>query len=329
MKLVSFEAQGDVRVGAVIEDGRHVVDLRAALEQVLRMEGDGRAAIHAGVLIPGDMTEFLAGGAMSMTSARRALDGVTSPGFPDGAVRALASVRLLAPVPRPGKVFGIGGNYPELKKTWPTPPRILPIFQRTSSSIVGPESDVVVPAPVTYFQPEMEVCAVVGRRCRRVPEAEAYEVIVGYMIGNDLSDIDVLMREWVTRKRPDLADYGLPTEAPYNLGFAFQSKAWDASAPTGPYLVTADEVDPNDLDFEFRVNGKLMQSGNTSEMIVKIPQMVAYLSDVCTLEPGDIIFTGARGHLPPVRVGDVMEHKITNLGSFTSRCVADSVRAER
>lgn len=72
-----------------------------------------------------------------------------------------------------------------------------------------------------------------------------------------------LQSEWVTTRRPDLADYGLPTEAPYNLGFAFQSKAWDASAPRGPFLATADEVDPNDLDFEFRVNGKLQQSRNT------------------------------------------------------------------
>lgn len=73
----------------------------------------------------------------------------------------------------------------------------------------------------------------------------------------------------------------------------------------------------------------MQQTGNTSEMVVKIPQMIAYLSEVCTLNPGDIIFTGARSHLPPVRVGDVMDHKITNLGSFTSRCVADSVRLDR
>jgi len=326
MKLISFEIGDEIRVGAVIDGERSVLDLRSALEQLLQVDGDERARVHAEALIPGDMTEFIKGGQTSMSYARRVLQVVDSLGRTGRVVLPLDGVRLLAPVPKPQKVFGIGGNYPELKKTWPTPPRIPPIFQRTSSSIVGPGADVVVPSSVTYFQPEMELCAVIGRRCRRGSEKEAYSVIAGYTIGNDLSDIDVLMREWVTRKRPDLEQYGLPTEAPYNLGFAFQSKAWDTSAPTGPYLVTADEVDPENLDLEFRVNGKLIQSGNTSEMVVKIPQMVAYLSEVCTLEPGDILFTGARGHLPPVKPGDMMEHKITGLGSFAARCVADSVR---
>ncbi|WP_455387834.1 fumarylacetoacetate hydrolase family protein [Petrachloros mirabilis] len=325
MKLVSFQMNEDTRIGAMTSGDQEVVDLERALARALKADGDERGGDHARALIPNDMTAFLQGGPTSMEFARRALNWVSSDNRKKGIAYPLDKVKLLAPVPRPPKVLGIGGNYPELSKTWPVPPAVPPIFQRASSSIAPPGADITIPPKVTYLQAEMELCAVIGRRCHRVPAAEAYSVIVGYMIGNDLSDIDVLMTQWVTRKRPDIAQYGLPTEAPYNLGFAFQSKSWDTTAPTGPYLVTSDEINPDAVEFEFRLNGKILQQGSTSEMLVKIPRIVEYVSGVVTLEPGDILFTGARGHIPPLKTGDVMEHKITGLGSFSCRVVADSV----
>lgn len=314
MRLVSFVSEpfGDTKIGALVEDDSRVVDLSRAQ----------RAGATNGAAIPADMTAFLEGGSATMDAARAALEDAASRSY-DGVSYARSDVRLVAPVPRPRKVLGIGGNFPELTATWPEPPAVPPVFQRAASSIVGPEDDVIIPTKVTYLQPEMEVCAVIGKTCRNVSADDAYSFVAGYMIGNDLSDIDSLMSQWVTRRRPDLVDFNLPTEAPYNIGLAFQSKSWDTSGPTGPCLVTADEVDPENLEFEFGINGEIIQTGNTGDMLVKINKQIAYFSSVCTLEPGDILFTGARSHTVPVKDGDILNHKITSLGSFDTRCVAE------
>lgn len=319
MRLVSFETApyGDKKIGALVTDDSIVVDLQRAL----RAEGSADGQL-AGNAIPGDMTAFLEGGVGAMDLARKGLDYASSLGF-ESLSHPRSEVRLLAPVPRPRKVLGIGGNFPELAATWPEPPAVPPVFQRAASTIVGPEDEVIIPAKVTYLQPEMEVCAVIGKRCRNVAVEDAYDVVAGYMIGNDLSDIDVLMSQWVTRRRPDLVDYNLPTEAPYNIGLAFQSKSWDTTGPTGPCLVTAEEIDPEDLEFEFGINGEVIQTGNTRDMLIKISEQIAYYSSVLTLEPGDILFTGARSHTVPVKDGDILNHKISRLGSFDTRCVSE------
>lgn len=316
MRLVSFVSEpfGDTKIGALVDGDSTVVDLSRAQ----RASGSSGASPS----IPSDMTTFLEGGAAMMEAARSAIESASSRGY-EGVSYARGDVRLVAPVPRPRKVLGIGGNFPELTSTWPEPPAVPPVFQRAASSIIGPEDDVVIPKKVTYLQPEMEVCAVIGKTARYVSAEDAYGVVAGYMIGNDLSDIDSLMSQWVTRRRPDLVDYNLPTEAPYNIGLAFQSKSWDTSGPTGPCLVTADEVDPENLDFEFGINGEVIQTGNTGDMLVKINKQIEYFSSVLTLEPGDILFTGARSHTVPVKDGDILNHKITTLGSFDTRCVAE------
>src|SRR5690606_38070381 len=147
MRLVSFVSEpfGDTKIGALVDGDSTVVDLSRAQ----RASGSSGASPS----IPSDMTTFLEGGAAMMEAARSAIESASSRGY-EGVSYARGDVRLVAPVPRPRKVLGIGGNFPELTSTWPEPPAVPPVFQRAASSIIGPEDDVVIPKKVTYLQPE-------------------------------------------------------------------------------------------------------------------------------------------------------------------------------
>lgn len=210
---------------------------------------------------------------------------------------------LRAPIARPGKVIGIGLNYSDhaAESGMDIPPEPV-CFSKFANTIIGPGETIQLPAVSQKVDYEAELVVVIGRRGRNIPEAEALNFVAGYMNGNDVS-----ARDW---------QIGKPG------GQWLMGKTPDTFAPTGPWLVTADEVsDPNRLAIALRLNGETMQDSSTEKFIFKVEQIIAYLSQLITLEPGDVIFTGTppgvgMARKPPVflKPGDVVEVEIEGLG---------------
>ncbi|MEW6071112.1 MAG: fumarylacetoacetate hydrolase family protein [Planctomycetota bacterium] len=277
MRLVSFGPRGDERPGLLCGENR-VLDLSAALP--------GQ---------PRSLRELLAGGD---------LERVAALGAPDARhVRALAGVRLGAPIPEPSKILCLGLNYrdhaEEQKKPVPAHPLVFP---KVPSAVIAHREAIRLPDPVfeTFVDPEAELAIVIGRRASRVPESAAYDHVAGYTIVNDVSGRDTqnAEKQWL------------------------RAKGFDTFAPMGPWLVTKDEIpDPHVLSISLRVNGELRQESNTLNLIFTVPFLVSYLSQTITLLPGDVIATGTPGGVgiyrqPPVRLaaGDVVTIEIAGIG---------------
>jgi 2-keto-4-pentenoate hydratase/2-oxohepta-3-ene-1,7-dioic acid hydratase in catechol pathway len=189
----------------------------------------------------------------------------------DGTV---AAELLAPPIARPGKIFAIGLNYADHceEAGMPLPEKQI-WFSKASSAINGPFAPVEIPAVSDTLDYEAELVVIIGKTCKNVPSERWREVVFGYCVGNDIS-----VREW-------------QTETPqWTLG-----KSFDRSAPIGPWITTADAVDPHDLGIRSYVNGELRQDSNTRHLVFNIGDMIAKLSQAMMLEPGDIIFTGTTG----------------------------------
>jgi 2-keto-4-pentenoate hydratase/2-oxohepta-3-ene-1,7-dioic acid hydratase in catechol pathway len=213
----------------------------------------------------------------------------------DGKGVALSGVRLRAPVPRPGNIDCMAVNYMEDGTLKEKP--MINAFHKASNAIIGNGDTMVLPdAPATVFEGEAELALVIGKRATNVPAADAMKYIFGYT-----GFIDGSAR-------------GLPP--PGNV--FFQMKSRDTFAPTGPWIVTADEIaDPQNLNITLTNNGTVMQKFNTSDMAHQIPRCIEWLSSIHTLEPGDIVATGTnhRG-LNPFMDGDKIELTIEKVGSL-------------
>lgn len=222
---------------------------------------------------------------------------------------SVSDVQLLAPVPRPRKLLAIGLNYLDhITEAGLQRPDSLVVFNKQTSCIVGPGSAVHVPAVSDEVDYEGELGVVIGRRCRNVPADRAHEVVAGYLVVNDVS-----VRDWQRRS------------ATMTLG-----KSFDTHGPTGPWLVTADEIaDPHNLSIRTWVNDDLLQDGNTKDMVFDIWTQIATLSTAFTLEPGDIIATGTPAGVgfvrtPPrfLRAGDVVTVEIEGVGRLSNPVIA-------
>jgi 2-keto-4-pentenoate hydratase/2-oxohepta-3-ene-1,7-dioic acid hydratase in catechol pathway len=227
----------------------------------------------------------------------------------------LEQVRLLAPVPRPGKTLAIGLNYLEhvnesIIGETRTVPEHQVWFTKLANAINGPFDPIVLPRISTMTDYEAEMVAIIGQRCRHVPADEAREVVFGYCVGNDVSVRDIQKRT-----------------SQWTLG-----KSFDTHAPFGPWITTADEVsDPHALGIQCQVNGEVRQRSNTRLMMHDIWAQIAQLSQVMTLEPGDVIFTGTCSGVgaafnPPkfLKDGDTVRVEIEGLGAIVARCVDES-----
>lgn len=219
--------------------------------------------------------------------------------------------RLVAPIPDPGKVLCIGLNYRDHAAESGMPVPEEPVcFGKFGNTIIGPDEAIRLPAVSQQVDYEAELVVVIGKRGYRVPKERAFEYVAGYTNGHDVS-----ARDW---------QIGKPGKQ-WMLG-----KTPDTFAPIGPWLVTADEVgDAHDLPVRLRLNGEQMQNGTTKEFIFGIDELVAYISQLITLEPGDVIFTGTppgvgMGRKPPrfLRDGDVVEVEIGELGTLRNPVVA-------
>jgi 2,4-didehydro-3-deoxy-L-rhamnonate hydrolase len=216
---------------------------------------------------------------------------------------------LLAPIARPSKIVCIGLNYADhARETGATPPKEPVVFMKATTSMVGPNDDIQIPLNSQKTDWEVELAVVIGQKARYVSEADAMKYVAGYCLHNDVSE----------------REFQLERGGTWDKG-----KGCDTFAPMGPYLVTPDEIaDVNNLRLWLEVNGQMMQDGNTSNLIFKIPELVSYVSMFMTLLPGDVISTGTPagvglGMKPPVylKVGDVVTLGIDGLGTATQKVV--------
>jgi len=282
MRLVTFDAGDGARAG-VVEDDR-VVDAWALLGEPHR----------------GGLRELIAAGRTGDLRSR--LGDTGAPSHP------LSAVKLLPPIPDPGKIVCIGLNYrkhaAEIGVT--ELPELPTVFAKYRNALVPDGATVKAPTAKTDF--EAEVALVVGRRAKDVDEAEALDYVAGYTLLNDLSarDLQGATPQWMP------------------------GKIFDGAAPCGPYLVTPDEAGPADqIGIRLTLNGEEMQNGSTADLIFSVPQLVAQLSQLMTLEPGDVVATGTpagvgMGRNPRVWLADGDEIVIESptLGRLTTHISA-------
>jgi 2-keto-4-pentenoate hydratase/2-oxohepta-3-ene-1,7-dioic acid hydratase in catechol pathway len=225
---------------------------------------------------------------------------------------ALGDVVLEAPIDSPQKYLGIGMNYKEHAEEARLAGIAVPTsqmwFNKQVSCIVGPYDSIVKPNISDELDYEVELGVVIGRRCKNVPLADARSVIAGYLVSNDVS-----VRDWLARRSPT-----------FTLG-----KSFDTHGPIGPWLTTDDEIDdPHALTLRLSVNGEVRQQHPTSDMIHDVYQQIAYLTQVFTLMPGDILATGTPSGIGAptgrvLQVGDVVRAEIDGLGAIENRVIAE------
>lgn len=212
-------------------------------------------------------------------------------------------IRLAAPVARPSKIVCIGLNYADhAKETNAQIPKEPIIFFKSTTALIGPNDDVIIPKNSKKTDWEVELAVIIGKKASYVEESEALNYVAGYCLHNDLSEREFQIErggQWV------------------------KGKSCDTFAPLGPFLATKDEIkDVDNLKLWLKVNGQAMQDGNTSNFIFRVPFLISYLSQFMTLLPGDVISTGTPagvglGMNPQVylKAGDVVELGIDGLGT--------------
>lgn len=295
MKLVRYQGAGTIALGVLTYDGSAVARLDTLVDVQTTRSGPS-------------MADFLALGINGLEAAEHAMKHARD-------LTPVSDVRLLAPVGDPGKILCIGQNYRDhcLEQNQPFPERAI-LFSKYNTALNDPDATVKLPAVAKEVDYEAELAFViggVGGGGRNIPESDAMRHVAGYMCANDVSARDIQQhpaeRQWVRGKSPD--------------GFF----------PIGPTLVTADEVpDPQDLDISLTLNGKTMQSSNTSNLIFTVPYLIAHLSTTMTLLPGDIVSTGTPGGVgyfrnPKVLLqpGDVVSVTVEGLGTLTNSIAAE------
>jgi len=249
-------------------------------------------------LIPTDMIAFLSAGTAALVAMQQQIDS--------GEHRiALQDVKLHAPVPRPGKFLGVGLNYADhINETGLEKPEYPTFFTKQSNCVVGEGEAIYLPKVSDKLDYEGELAFVIGKRCKHVTVEQAHEVIAGFTIVND-----VTVRDWQFRT---------PT---WTIG-----KSFDTHGPMGPWLVTSDEIsDPHNLDLKTWIDDEKRQNSNTRHMIFNCYELIAYLSQAMTLEPGDVISTGTpsgvgvkmkpRGYL---KSGQTVRIEIEGIGTLSN-----------
>jgi 2-keto-4-pentenoate hydratase/2-oxohepta-3-ene-1,7-dioic acid hydratase in catechol pathway len=228
-----------------------------------------------------------------------------------GQTISLSDVQILAPVVGMEKIICIGTNYAEhAREMGGEPPTIPVVFSKFPSAIIGPGDPVVHPAICTKLDFEAELVVVIGKDGRHIARENAWDHVLGYCSGNDIS-----ARDW-QKEKPG--------------GQWLLGKTFDTFAPLGPMIVTRDEIpDPHQLPIQFRLNGEVMQDSNTDQLIFSIDFLISHLSQFFTLKRGDLIFTGTppgvgAGRKPPIwlKPGDLMEVEIADLGVLRNPVVS-------
>ena len=253
-----------------------------------------------------DMLSVIAGGADATDRINR-----WAYSAPGGHRLDQATTRLRAPVPRPPKIICIGLNYRDHAAESKLPiPEVPTVFAKFSTAVIGHMDPIVLPKASAKPDYEAEFAVVIGKGGRHIAEAAWRDHVFGYTILNDVSarDFQMATSQWMI------------------------GKTFDTFAPIGPMIVTDDEIDdPHNLNISLTLNGEKLQDSNTSHLIFGIPQLIAYLSSVFTLEPGDIISTGTPAGVgfarkPPryLAAGDEVKIEVEGIGELINPVVAEA-----
>ena len=314
MKIITYRstylsAAGPVSTGVVVDD--RVLDISTWIAGLAISTDAQEHHARAGVAGPsGGIMRWLQTGpdaiAALASHVRQALTSTATPFEP------FKSMQLYAPVPRPGKIIGVGRNYADhAKETGVAPFEVPRIIFKVPSSVAAPGAAVARPASVTKMDFEAELAVVIGGYGKDVAEPDALSLVAGYTVLNDLS-----AREF----QFDIS--------PAQTTFA---KSMDGFCPMGPWLVTRDEIaDPQSLDVSCWLNGVQMQHGHTADMLFPVATLIAYVSRFMTLEPGDVIATGTPAGIgafrkPPVYLqpGDRLRFEVSQVGIMEHSITSD------
>ncbi|HUN21689.1 MAG TPA: fumarylacetoacetate hydrolase family protein [Anaerolineales bacterium] len=226
------------------------------------------------------------------------LDGDLFTGYTRGPLMVDIGRVVLQPPVQPSKVIAISGNYLSRVQEHPVPADDLPIFFfKPSSALIGHHTPIVIPPQSHQVEHEAELAVVIGKRARFVPVQDALQYVFGYTCANDVTARDLQMGEQILSR----------------------SKAFDSFCPLGPWLTT--RVDPADMLIICSVNGQIRQMSSTREMRFSVPQIIAYLSSIMTLEPGDVILTGTPAGVSQIYPGDLVEVEIEGIGTLQNPVV--------
>jgi len=308
MRLYTFETGIKQRIGVEYSD--RIVDLVAAHNALLESKGQ---SANNGFTMPADMLTFLRAGIPAMDAAQKVLDYVD--GLSDEEVEKLSysmdGVKILAPVPRPGKMLFSGINfYGHLEEE---PGAVLTespwFFSKVPSTVVGPGDPIVHPKLTEQLDYEVELAIVIGRTARNVPESDILNYIAGYTVVHDVSARDVQFKD-----------------NQITLG-----KNFDTFSPMGPCIVTPDEIpDVNNLSLRAWVNDELLIDSSTDDWVFSLPNLLSSLAAVMTLEPGDVVTTGCPKGVgvfrdPPIFLhpGDVTVIEVEGVGRLENPVVAE------
>ena len=306
-RLLTFRTGGDSRLGTTQGEGSEdIVDVHNAIRYLMQ----GHPETVAGLAyIPADMKTLVEAGDNSISAVRRVYQTIvrlrgegrfSEPGGQRRVFYPPTSVRLLPPIPNPSKILGLAGNYPREDM-----PKYPSAFFKSVAALIGHEDNIDLAGLVTEGVHEPELAFVIGKQAKNVPEARAFDYVVGYTILNDITARD------------------LP-QGNHRAQGSTIAKGLDTFSPCGPYLTLKEDVsDPHNLAIEARLNGQLwdIPNANTRHLTFKIPQTIAYLSQRMTLMPGDIIATGVPAPVVPLRPGDTVELTIQGLGTLRNRVV--------
>lgn len=265
-----------------------------------------------GVLVGEDQVGDL--GALGFASLASVIEGgsaaLTRVAGANLALTPLSEVKLLAPVPRPNKLICVGLNYRDhAAETGAVIPEVPTIFNKFPTAIIGPGEPIVLPKVSTSPDYEAEFAFVIGRGGRHIAEADWRNHVFGYTIVNDVSarDYQRATTQWL------------------------MGKTFDTFAPMGPWIVSQEEIsDPHNLSVRMVINGETLQNGNTSQLIFSIPRLIAFLSSVFTLEPGDVVSTGTPAGVGAARKpprwllpGDDVAVQVEGIGELRNPVVAE------
>ena len=285
MRLVTFVSNGEPHIG--VESPRGVVDLATAAPA-----------------LPETMLELLADGPRALQEARTAATRALA----EGEVTPLDQVRLLAPLPRPGKILAIGLNYRDHARETGNPiPEVPIVFSKAVTAVIGPGAAIEIPPASALIDYEGELAVVIGRPAKRVSRRDALQHVAGYTAMNDVTARDYQARSG------------------HCMG-----KSFDTFAPMGPALVTTDEIsDPSTLELRTVLSGEQVQHSTTGNLIFDVAALIEYISAGVTLEPGDVISTGTpagvgyrRDPRRFLRPGDTVRIEIGSIGALENPVIS-------
>ncbi|HAY85533.1 MAG TPA: FAA hydrolase family protein [Chloroflexi bacterium] len=293
MKLVTYIHNEAPSLGLVVND--RVIDLRSAYIQ----------RDPEGILPPPDMLSLIQSGQQTWEILRQTAAWAET--HPISSSYPLADIKISMPIANPSKIICVGLNYMDhCREQNLEIPKSPVLFAKFPSTLIGHEQPITWPGKVSsQVDYEAELAVIIGKKARNVMAKRAYEYVAGYSIINDISarDVQFADQQWV------------------------RGKSFDTFCPMGPFFVTPDEIgNPMELPIRLSLNGKVMQESNTNEMIFKLPYLIEFITQTCTLLPGDIISTGTPAGVgvfrdPKVllKPGDLLEVEIDGLGLLRNR----------